>query len=362
MKRGKAPGPDNIIIDTIVEGGDIIMRELAKLFTTCIKQGKVPQQWKEANMIILFKKGDKRDLKNYRPISLLSNVYKLFTRILTNRLENILDSNQPREQAGFRSGYSTMDHIHTINQLKEKCLEYNQPLCMVFIDYEKAFDSVETQSVLGALQQQGVESTYINLLRDVYTNCTTTVTLHKESAKINIKKGVRQGDTISHKLFTACLESIFRSLQWDSMGVNINGEKLNHLRFADDIIIITESLEEMETMLSEIAEASKKCGLKMNMQKTKVMTSSLVPQRKITVNGHDIEEVEEYIYLGQRFSLKEKGQEQEILRRIKLGWRQYGKLSNIMRGDIPICLKRKVFNQCIIPSYIWGSNLLGLLQ
>ena len=138
MKRGKAPGPDNIIIDTIMEGGDIIMRELAKLFTTCMKQGKVPQQWKEANMIILFKKGDKRDLKNYRPISLLTNAYKLFTRILSNRLETFLNSNQPREQAGFRSGYSTMDHIHTINQLKEKCIEYNQPLCMVFIDYEKA--------------------------------------------------------------------------------------------------------------------------------------------------------------------------------------------------------------------------------
>ena len=60
--------------------------------------------------------------------------------------------------------------------------------------------------------------------------------------------------------------------------------------------------------------------------------------------------------MGQRFSLKEKGQEQEIRRRIKLGWRQYGKLSNIMRGDIPICLKRKVFNQCIIPVMVYGAE------
>jgi len=71
MKRGKAPGPDGILIDTIKEGGDVITKELAKLYTACINQGKVPEKWKEANMIILFKKGDKRDLKNYRPISLL---------------------------------------------------------------------------------------------------------------------------------------------------------------------------------------------------------------------------------------------------------------------------------------------------
>ena len=226
MKRGKAPGPDNILMDTLIEGEDIITAELAKLFTTCITQGKVPKKWKEANMIILFKKGNKRDLKNYRPISLLSNIYKLFTRVLTNRMENTLDRNQPREQAGFRSGFSTLDHLHTINQLKEKCQEYNKPLCMAFIDYEKAFDSVETQSVLNALHQQGVEREYIEVLKDIYTDCTTKVMLHKESEEIPIKKGVRQGDTISPKLFTACLESIFRSLHWENKGININEKGL----------------------------------------------------------------------------------------------------------------------------------------
>ena len=61
---------------------------------------------------------------------------------------------QPREQAGFRSKYSTTDHIHAINQLKEKCREYNIPLCVAFVDYEKAFDSVQTQAILTSLQEQ----------------------------------------------------------------------------------------------------------------------------------------------------------------------------------------------------------------
>ena len=63
-------------------------------------------------------------------------------KIITTRLEKKLDENQPREQAGFRSKYSTTDHIHAINQLKEKCREYNTLLYVAFVDYEKAFDSV----------------------------------------------------------------------------------------------------------------------------------------------------------------------------------------------------------------------------
>ena len=118
-------------------------------------------------------------------------------KIITTRLEKKLDENQPREQAGFRSKYSTTDHIHAINQLKEKCREYNIPLCVAFVDYEKAFDSVQTQAILTSLQEQGIEDVYIEILKDIYTDSSVTVHLHKESEKIRIKRGVRQGDTIS---------------------------------------------------------------------------------------------------------------------------------------------------------------------
>ena len=102
--------------------------------------------------------------------------------------------------------------MHAINQLKEKCREYNIPLCVAFVDYEKAFDSVQTQAILTSLQEQGIEDVYIEILKDIYTDSSVTVHLHKESEKIRIKRGVRQGDTISPKLFTATWESIFRRL------------------------------------------------------------------------------------------------------------------------------------------------------
>ena len=102
---------------------------------------------------IFQEREQKRHQELYRPICLLSNMYKLFTKIITTRLEKKLDENQPREQAaGFRSKYSTTDHTHAINQLKEKCREYNIPPCVSFVDYEKAFDSVQTKAILTSLQ------------------------------------------------------------------------------------------------------------------------------------------------------------------------------------------------------------------
>ena len=199
MKRGKAGGDDDLTIDLIMDAGDFLLIKLAKLYTKCIQEMSIPKAWKNFIMILIHKKGDTKDLKNYRPISLLSVIYKLFTKIIANRINGQLDSNQPREQAGFRSGYSTTDHIHALNQLMEKSIEYNKPLCMAFIDYEKAFDSVKTSAILQALRKQGVEELYVKLFEDIYTDSTATLQLHRNSEKIPIKRGVRQGDTISPK-------------------------------------------------------------------------------------------------------------------------------------------------------------------
>ena len=123
MKNGTATGNDHINIK-ILKAEDTISNTLAKLYTKCLSERRIPTAWKNAKMMIFFKKGNKKDLKNHRPICLLSNIYKILTKVLTKRLEKTLDENQPREQAGFKSGYPTTDHILVGNQLKEKYAEH----------------------------------------------------------------------------------------------------------------------------------------------------------------------------------------------------------------------------------------------
>ncbi|KAK6734267.1 hypothetical protein RB195_017818 [Necator americanus] len=134
----------------------VLINTLARLFTRYLSECKVPKQWKTSKTVLLYKKGDPHDIGNYRPICLLSVIYKLFTRVILNGIEKVLDEGQPCEQAGFRKGFSTIDHIHTVSKLIEVSREYKMPLCLTFIDLKKAFDSVETEAIVEALDNQGV--------------------------------------------------------------------------------------------------------------------------------------------------------------------------------------------------------------
>nr|CDJ86440.1 Endonuclease exonuclease phosphatase and RNA-directed DNA polymerase (reverse transcriptase) domain containing protein [Haemonchus contortus] len=151
MKNCTAPGPDRIKPEHLKSMPPVIIKTLARLFTRYLSECKVPTSWKTSKTVLLYKKGDPDDIGNYRPICLLSVIYKLFTRVILNRIGRTLDEGQPCEQAGFRRGFSTIDHIHTLTRLIEVSREYKMPLCLTFIDLKKAFDTVETGAVIEAL-------------------------------------------------------------------------------------------------------------------------------------------------------------------------------------------------------------------
>ena len=88
-----------------------------------------------------------------------------------------------------------------------------------------------------ALGNQGVPTQYIKILRELYNNFTTKISPFYNDINVDVKRGVRQGDTISPKLFTATLQNVMRTLEWDNMGVKIDGLQIHHLRFADDIVL-----------------------------------------------------------------------------------------------------------------------------
>lgn len=143
-----------------------------------------------------------------------------------------------------------------------------------FVDFNKAFDSLDHDSIWKALESQGVEAKYIRLIRNIYSKSMGQIKLERTGEEFPIQRGVRQGDPISPKLFSAVLEMIFRNLEWERYGLNINGTNLNHLRFADDIILFSENPDDLETMLQQLSNESAKVGLSMNTSKTKAMTNS----------------------------------------------------------------------------------------
>ncbi|KIH60572.1 reverse transcriptase [Ancylostoma duodenale] len=285
MKKETAPGSDNIPADLLRAGNAALYSVLAKHFNNYLENGMIPDQWKKSKTILLFKKGQRGDIANYRPISLLSVVYKTFTKILLNRMRRILDDYQPVEQTGFRKNFSCVDNIQAITRLIERSHEYHLPLVLIFVNYKKAFDSVETNAVLNALTHAGIPSVYIHLLEQCFSNTSTTIQLFDRKLEVPIERGVRQGDTISPKLFTTALQYAMSQLDWEDKGYLIDGKKISNLRFPDDIVLVANNTAEMETMVNELIVAGLKIGLEMNMSKTQLMVNQWCDAGEVNLAG-----------------------------------------------------------------------------
>ncbi len=114
-------------------------------------------------------------------------------------------------------------------------------------------------------------------------------------------------------------------------------------------------------MLQDLNNGSNQVGLKINMKKTKTMFNKFITKKQISIQQTEIEEVEEYVYLGQLVRI-DHNQYDELRRRIRSGWSAFGKLSEVMQSNMPLCLKRKVFNQCVLPAMTYGSETWSMTQ
>ncbi|KAJ8727495.1 hypothetical protein PYW07_001614 [Mythimna separata] len=354
LKADKAPGPDGIQNEALKAGVFLLTHPLTYLFNKVLNTGQVPIQWKRSDIILLYKKGDPQDISNYRPISLLSSIYKLFTTILQSQLSKDIDTYQPVEQAGFRSGFSTMDHIQVLQQVMEKYKEFNRPLYIAFIDYTKAFDTISHDAIWEALNKCHINKNYIRVLKNIYEDSVSQVKLETRGPVIPICRGVRQGDPISPKLFIMVLQHIFDNLDWQLEGIRVNQDRLTHLRFADDIVLFAETSKRLEKMISTLNEESEKVGLKMNETKTKIMTNSNI--NPINLNGKPLEYVNNYIYLGKQLSFEDKSEELEVDRRINMSWKKFWSLKEILKGKYPVHLKKTVLDTCILPTLTYGCQ------
>ena len=183
LKTGKSPGNDDILNEFLLAAPPNMIEHLTKFFNIILDQESIPYEWRDAIVVPIHKKGAVELPGNYRGISLLSSVYKLFTGIIQKRLNKWLIDNRllPEEQAGFHSGYSTTDHIFVLDSLIQKQLAVKRgKLYVFFVDFSKAFDMVNRDKLYESLGKIGAGKKFINLIKILF---------HKSSAKVRTSKG-----------------------------------------------------------------------------------------------------------------------------------------------------------------------------
>ncbi|PPQ78110.1 hypothetical protein CVT24_006387 [Panaeolus cyanescens] len=226
-------------------------------------------------MCLLYKKNDKRKVENYRPITLLNTDYKLYTKTLTNRLNQVAGTILHENQAGFVPGRSLYDHTRNTHVAIDYCEIMEVNGCIVALDQEKAYDKIDHDYLWEVLEGFGFPEAFRNKVKELYKDTTKRILVNGVIGEhIEVKRGVHQGDPLSCLLYDIAIEPLaerLRSSGLEGIQAGNNIEKLLVNLFADDTLVYLgegDSLEELNSIIEVFCTAS---TAKFNLQKTEYL-------------------------------------------------------------------------------------------
>ncbi|KAI8436544.1 hypothetical protein MSG28_010075 [Choristoneura fumiferana] len=357
-KTGKAAGPDGIYVEILKLIEDEHMDALTNLFNLIYDLEQIPIDWLRSTFVTLPKKKNAKKCEEYRTISLMSQVLKLFLKIIHARIRVRCDEQLGDSQFGFRAGVGTREALFAVQVLVQKCKDMQQDVFLCFIDYEKAFDRVLHDRLIAILKDIGLDDKDVRIIQNLYWNQRATVRVDgEETDEVEIKRGVRQGCILSPTLFNLYSEAIIvEALEEMDCGVMINGRVINNLRYADDTVLIASTEAELQLMVNRVNECSLRAGLRMNVSKTKVMviTKKETIHPVISVAGSRLERVRKYKYLGTWVN-EDWDSNCEIRTRIEIARSAFNEMRRVLCSrSLKISLRTRLL-QC----YIWPILLYG---
>ncbi|XP_057290769.1 uncharacterized protein LOC130613442 [Hydractinia symbiolongicarpus] len=204
LDLGKSSGPFSIPAQIFSTVKTELSLPLSKLINLSFTSGIFPSNLKTARVIPIHKKGSKLELTNYRPISLLSNIDKIFEKLIYKRVYGFLEANNVlyKQQFGFRKNYSTCQSLMNISQKIMDALDKGNYACGVFIDLQKAFDTVDHEILLTKLHHYGIRGNALSLFRSYLIGRQQFVSLNGARSANNLARhGVPQGSVLGPLLF-----------------------------------------------------------------------------------------------------------------------------------------------------------------
>ena len=416
LKAGKSSGPTEVCAEMIVASGTKGVDVMLELAQSVIDGNGIPDDWKCSVMVPIFKgKGDTMSCGSYRGVKLLEHAMKVVERILEKRLRSIAGVDEM--QCGFMPGKGTTDALFTVRRLQEEYRAKNKKLFMCFVDLEKAFDRVPRRVIWWALRRRGVPEQLVDAVRSLYEGASTKVRVGSEFSEVfSVRVGVHQGSVLSPLLFALVLEVVTE---------NVRTGLPYEILYADDLVLMSDSMEDLGRRFKRWKDAFESKGLKVNMQKTKVLVSGsegemikskidpcgicgkrvMANSVKCTKCGHwihgrcakvtritdglaarfvcsmcegkasltlpdsavekmcdEVETVKAFCYLGDRINASG-GCELAVTARVRFGWAKFREVGEILHGrKFSFRTKGLVYKTCVRSAMLYGSETWCLRQ
>ena len=400
LKNDKSPGSDKIINEFLKYNTDIFKTTILKMFNVLFDKGYFPDAWSTGLIIPIFKAGNENEVNNYRGISLLSCVGKLFTSIINNRLNKWAESQSVFDQSqyGFRDKKSTIDAMFILQNVVDIFIENGNMLYVSFIDLKKAFDSTNHEVLWYKLYKNGINTKIISLLKCMYnkmklcvkstflqnfasprtscksktdSNCSSCITNQGNFPNdflFSTKAGVLQGESLSPFLFSMYLNDINNYMSIDpNVGISIYDFYLILLLFADDMVLFSHSRHGLQRGIDRLYKYCVDWGLIVSIQKTRCLVfkkgGKVSAQDVWSFNDEPLETVLTFKYLGFVFASSgrfKKGIENVVLK----GQRACFKMISTIKDFSSFYPKNQIslFNSLVASVLSYGCEVWGLAE
>ena len=352
-KMKKATGPDQVAYEHLKASADVLVPIWKELFNKCLEKRVIPEQWRRATLKILYKgKGNTGDMNSYRGVALENTLFKIFMKILTNRLTDITKLSIPENQFGFRKEKSTLQAASALLHEIEAAL--NRPkgkYYVVFIDYEKAFDYINREKLLTKMRDMiGNDHPIAEIVHDImrrnWLQITDEVATSDEVMQTN---GILQGDPISPLLFNIMTADI---------GKATTGTTL--VMYADDMAIGAENKEELQKGIDGIQRWATENAFKINSKKTVQMVfkkgGRAAASDNLTLGEEPIQMVNKFRYLGITLQPTTKSFSAHVQERTAAAIRAMCSIKGIT--SLKLGTAMKLFATVITPIVTYGIELI----